>query len=98
MQLTVTKVIILSEQAGRDPETHEVLKTKRKLEPMKVDLDPVAYKEIPDPTKVGDDMGLLSGTGKMVILIMAAIGILCVIMKLASARSASARSASEKSK
>ena len=76
-----------SMQAGRDPETHEVLKTKRKLEPMKVDLDPAAYKEIPDPAKAGDDKGLISNTGKIVILIMAAIGILCVIMKLLSARS-----------
>ena len=34
-----------SMQAGRDPETHEVLKTKRKLEPMKVDLDPLLIKK-----------------------------------------------------
>lgn len=80
-----------SMQLGRDPETHEVLKTKRKLEPMKVDLDPAAYKEIPDPDGAGKEKGLLSNTEKMVVMIMAAIGILCVIMKMASARSGKQR-------
>ena len=65
-------------QMGVNPETHEVLKEKRKIEPMQISLDPSAYAQVPDETAVKGVKGS-SGSRHTAYMIMAGIALLDLI-------------------
>ncbi len=69
-----------SMQLGRNPETHEVLDTKRVLEPMEVDLDPAAYSEVPNAPEKAADSGKTSRTFKDGMMVLIGIAILDAIL------------------
>ena len=77
-------------QMGRNPETHEILKTRRVLEPMQVELDPSAYSEVPDPPEAGAASGKENGESSflhsgrfMMILVLAALALILIAVVLA---------------
>ncbi len=67
-----------SMQMGVNPETHEVLKEKRQIEPMQISLDPSAYAQVPDETAVKGAKGS-SGSRHTAYLVMAGIALLDLI-------------------
>ena len=71
-----------SMQMGRDPETHQILNTKRVLDPMKVDLDPAAYEAVPDPSTSAAAAGKRAYTKRHGYLVMLGIGILDTLFAL----------------
>ena len=67
-----------SMQMGVNPETHEVMKEKRKIEPMQIQLDPAAYAEVPDAPAAAATKEK-SGSRRNAYLIMAGIALLDLI-------------------
>ena len=67
-----------SMQMGMNPETHEILKEKRKIEPLQIELDPAAYAQVPDGASAKETGGS-SGSRHSEYLIMGVIALLIMI-------------------
>ena len=65
-------------QMGMTPETHEILKEKRKIEPLQIELDPAAYAQVPDGASAKETEGS-SGSRHSEYLIMGVIALLIMI-------------------